>query len=132
MISGLLAGAVQLGLAGLALRRLAIRLATGVAVIVFSLGTVLLAVGFAALAVFLSLDGMLPPFGAALVVAAGLLALGSLGLLAAWLYLRRGARRVAVGATPPLGGKADINTVHLALAALGAGIATGNVIFRRR
>ena len=130
MISGLLAGASQLGLAGLALRRLAIRWAIGLGVVLFSLGMLLIAIGFGALAVFLSLDGLLPPYGAALVVAGGLVLLAGLGVLGAWLYLRRGGVRTVAGRAAGLGDK--VNPVYLALAALGAGIATGNAVFRRR
>jgi hypothetical protein len=127
MISGLLAGAAQLGLAGLALKRVAIRIAAGAAVGVFSLGLLLIAVTFAAIAAFLALETLVPPAGAALIVAAGLLVLVGLILLLTWLVLRRGAAKAA-----PLPGLGGANPIHLALGAFGAGLAAGNAMFRRR
>lgn len=128
MIAELLAGVSQFGLAGAALRRMARRVAAGLAVSLLVLGVLLLAIAFAATGAFLALAEVVVPAVAALLVAGGLAMLAGLLVAVTYVCLRKGGRRLA----QPAATQAGAGPVQQALMAIVAGMVAGNSLFRRR
>jgi len=125
MIAELLAGVSQFGLAGAALRRTARRVAAGLAASLLVLGVLLLAIAFAATGAFLSSAEVVVPAVAALLVAGGLAMLAGLLVVATYVCLRKGGRRLAQPAAAQVGA----SPLQQALMAIVAGMVAGNRCF---